>query len=421
MRPSLSLRPAIVSAVAVVALVSGPLVFAPAQAAGGSVTGTVVDSTGSPVADAYIAVWVKDEDEGVYVPDDYEGETDEQGHYELDLEPGTYRFGVFADERYESEYYNDATRLKNATSVVVGTSAVSLDTVELELLPTVEGSIRTTSGKAVPYGYAVAVTGDEENGYSGESFAEVEADGTYSMPVPAGTYVIGFFDDEDDYEGEFWNDAQEIEDATPVTVDADGVTGIDAVLTAVPTPIRGTVQNIERPTVQEYAAIGKPMTAADGRWSPGAALTRQWLRNGTPIPGATGATYQVKPADRGASLSVRVTGATPGYLPSTVTSNASGVVRWPGRLVATSTSGRKKAVVSLRVVSGGPTPTGVVRVRMGRKVVRTVKLRNGRARFTIKKQPRTLVRYDVQFSGDAATHAVRGGVKVTLKKAKKKR
>ncbi|WP_162799337.1 carboxypeptidase regulatory-like domain-containing protein [Nocardioides sp. 616] len=39
----------------------------------------------------------------------------------------------------------------------------------------------------------------------------------------------------------------------------------------------------------------------------GATVTRQWLRDGTPIPGATSVLYQVKGADRGTLLSARLT------------------------------------------------------------------------------------------------------------------
>lgn len=418
MRSSLPLRPAVVSVVAALALISGPLAFAPAQAAETTVTGTVVDSTGRPVTGATISVWVRDDEEGAYVPDEYEYETDEQGRYELDLEPGTYRFGIFGDERYESEYYNDATRLKTATSVTVETSAIELDRVELELLPTIEGSVRTTSGAAIPYAYVVALTGDEEEGYSSEGFTEVKPDGTYSMPVRAGTYILGFFDEDEDFVGEFWNDSQTIEGASLVPVDDDGVTGIDAVLAATPRPVLGTIQNLERPSVELYAAIGRTMTARDGQWSIPAVTSRQWLRNGRPIPGATGRMYRITPADLGARLSVRVTGAAPRYLPTSVTSEASDVVRWPSKLSATSKTGRKKTVLTLRVTSGGPRVTGVIKVRLGRKVVKTLKVRNGSARLTIRKQPKTTMRYDLQFSGDSATHAARTGVRVTVRKRK---
>ena len=43
-----------------------------------------------------------------------------------------------------------------------------------------------------------------------------------------------------------------------------------------------------------------------GRWGPApVTLTYQWLRNGTPIAGATGSTYKLKNKDKGKKISVR--------------------------------------------------------------------------------------------------------------------
>ncbi len=56
------------------------------------------------------------------------------------------------------------------------------------------------------------------------------------------------------------------------------------------------------------------------------ALARQWLRNGTPISGATGASYTTVVDDVGTVLTLRVTATKPGYAPLERTSNPTSAV-----------------------------------------------------------------------------------------------
>jgi len=69
------------------------------------------------------------------------------------------------------------------------------------------------------------------------------------------------------------------------------------------------------PTVSGTVKVGKTLTAKVGTWKPsGVTFTYRWYRNGTAISGATGKTYVVKKADKGARLHVRVTGSLNGYV-----------------------------------------------------------------------------------------------------------
>jgi hypothetical protein len=421
-RPFHSRRPALVSLVAALALVCGPLSFAPARAAGLVVTGLVVDSTGAPVRSAIVEVWVEDEGEGAFVPEDFEAYTDRNGRYRLVLDPGTYRLGIAADDRYVSEYYNDASRLRDATSVVVTDTAVGLDTVELELRPTVRGTLLSAAGGPVPYGYVLAYADDPDEGWTPAHFVDVADDGSFALPVDPGTYRIGFGDEDDDYREEFWDDSPSISGAKDVVVGDRGVTGIDAVLTPRPvTPPRyDTISNWSRPSIDGYPATNMWLSAGDGSWSHTPSLTRQWLRNGAPIPGATGHRYRATPADVGATLSVRVTASAPFTSPSTVTSPEVGPIRWHTRLDATARTGRKKATVRFVVTSHGPGPRGTVQLSLRGKVVKTARVRHGRAVMTLRHQPQRKVRYDVLFIGDSTVYGARDAVWVTIKKPRRK-
>jgi hypothetical protein len=68
------------------------------------------------------------------------------------------------------------------------------------------------------------------------------------------------------------------------------------------------------PTVTGKARPNHRLTAKVRTWAPApVTLSFQWLRDGAPIPGATGLKYKVQTADGGARLSIQVTGSKPGY------------------------------------------------------------------------------------------------------------
>lgn len=109
------------------------------------------------------------------------------------------------------------------------------------------------------------------------------------------------------------------------------------------------------PVVSGTAAVGRTLTAKPGTWAPsGVALTYQWLRSGTAIRGATASTYTLTAADRGATLSVRVSGARAGYTTATRTSGATATVK-PGTItVTTATKVSGTARVGARLTAVAP-------------------------------------------------------------------
>ena len=81
------------------------------------------------------------------------------------------------------------------------------------------------------------------------------------------------------------------------------------------------------PVISGQAIIGGLLTANAGAWQPApVALTYQWNRSGTAIPGATAATYTVTADDKGKTLTVRVTGTKDAYIPAQRTSAATATV-----------------------------------------------------------------------------------------------
>lgn len=113
------------------------------------------------------------------------------------------------------------------------------------------------------------------------------------------------------------------------------------VMTAGTPKISGTVQ------------IGKKLSVKPGSWTTGARLSFQWYANGTAIRKATGTTFTITRAQRGARITVTVTGRKSGYATVAKTSRAT------AKVLATSAptvSGRAIATVTVSAKTGSWTP-----------------------------------------------------------------
>lgn len=92
--------------------------------------------------------------------------------------------------------------------------------------------------------------------------------------------------------------------------------------------VNGTFKS-NPPEIVGRAVVGQPLQASVTGWVPTpASLSYQWLRNGTPIDGATSDQYVLSADDLGTSLTVSVHATAIGVEPTDVTSNALVV---PGR------------------------------------------------------------------------------------------
>jgi hypothetical protein len=91
----------------------------------------------------------------------------------------------------------------------------------------------------------------------------------------------------------------------------------------VPVPV---ISPAPTPTVSGTPRVGAPLTAATGTWMTGVTVSYAWSVDGSPVAGATGATYTPKAADLGKAVHVAVTGNRPGYPDVTTTSAETGAV-----------------------------------------------------------------------------------------------
>jgi 5-hydroxyisourate hydrolase-like protein (transthyretin family) len=121
-----------------------------------------------------------------------------------------------------------------------------------------------------------------------------------------------------------------------------------------PAPISGST-----PSIGGALRVGQWLTANTGAWSDGVSLSYQWYRSGVPIPGATGASYQLTTADSGRTVTVAVTGTSDGVDPVTKASAATPAIGLATLRVATpSISGKAKVGKKLTAKAGtwGPSP-----------------------------------------------------------------
>lgn len=109
---------------------------------------------------------------------------------------------------------------------------------------------------------------------------------------------------------------------------ADGVpllVGAFAVTLPPPAPVAGVPVNTATPSISGTAIVGATLQSFAGSWTNADSVTRQWMRNGAPIAGATGTTYQITAADEGNTIHLREA-ATNAVGPAYADSNAAGPV-----------------------------------------------------------------------------------------------
>ena len=176
--------------------------------------------------------------------------------------------------------------------------------------------------------------------------------------------------------------------STDVAGNAEAVRRAVVSLAAAPEP--GAITSVLAPQVSGTARIGQRLTSSGGSWSTGGVqLAHQWLRDGSPITGATSSSYVVRAADRGHRLSVRVTASKQGLQPGSATSVATAPVRRasatvrvrPGR---TTVRAGTRMKVTAKVRATGVRASGKVRFVLDGKVVATARLtKNGKAKVKV--------------------------------------
>ncbi|MBE7323288.1 Ig-like domain repeat protein [Nocardioides sp. Y6] len=164
------------------------------------------------------------------------------------------------------------------------------------------------------------------------------------------------------------------------------------------------------PQISGTAQVGQRLTSTAGSWPDRTKVTYEWLRNGSPITGATASSYTLQAADATTRVSVRVTGTLAGRAPGTATSSTVSVGKARSTTTATVSPKTVKRGAKVRMtvtvkVPGVARPTGKLIVKVGKKKIKTVKLKagkKGKVTFTLpakKLRKKGKYRLVVQYKG----------------------
>jgi|GEM_PF-1682413 len=268
-------------------------------ARGGHLSGKVTSGDGTPLAG--ITVQVRQKIEGNWKEWGSWVVTNAEGHYDVGgLGSGIYRVCFFTypsplnsqpsppEGKYMSQCYDGAPNFESAKDISV-TSGQTVKDINAVLLEGghISGKVVTADGQPVP-NVSVEVYQNKEacqcGGWQWVGSSYTNEMGQYEVVgLPNGTYRVGFFSWGDHQKiVQFYKNAFDLKSATDVTVKAgETITGIDAVLTDPSGHIAGRVTNpdgkpvpgisilVYRPQYGRWEAIGKAMTAEDGRYDVG--------------------------------------------------------------------------------------------------------------------------------------------------------
>lgn len=304
------------------------------------------------------------------------GTTGADGTYLLrGLAPGDYRIELTPDTPYVGEFWPDAASLETATTVTVDDASVWDVDVELSTVPFPEVDNLT----------APTVLGTPQVGQRLTASPGSWSPGTDL--VLGYQWMVGDVPVTGATSATFAPPASAIGRTVRVEVSAalPGHTTGSATSSPSAAVIPAVVATSAPPTLSAVPRVGAAVSATTGTWEPAdAVLSYQWLLDGQPVPGASGASYVPVPGDRGRALSVRVTGTKAPWDPSTATSAAAtvgaGVLRAAAR---PQVIGKPRAKAVLRVSTGrwAPSPTKVtIQWYAGAKAIR--KATTARLRLT---------------------------------------
>lgn len=177
-----------------------------------------------------------------------------------------------------------------------------------------------------------------------------------------------------------------------------------------------TLVNTTKPKVTGTPVVGRVLTASGGTWS-SSDVTRsfRWLRNGSPITGATASTYKPTTSDIGKSLSVRVTASKVGFVDGTATSARMGPVKALSTLSVRVVKKTRVVIFKIAVGAAGVSLSrrdGTAAAYIGTNRIQRVTVVDGFATIKVPRRKRKTV-YTLRYSGTSLIAAATRKVTVT--------
>ena len=173
---------------------------------GGSISGTVTDGAGDPLAGVYVSLGPSYAAAAV---------TGADGSYQIGaLAAGSYTVRFEGDIGYFTEWFDDAPDEASATPVVVGRDQV-VSGIDAQLFDgaAISGTVTDEDGDPLE-GITVSVRGPTRRS------AITGPNGFYRLAgLTSGKYIVQFEDSDDRYVAEYFDDADRKSKATPVYLD----------------------------------------------------------------------------------------------------------------------------------------------------------------------------------------------------------
>ena len=265
------------------------------------------------------------------------------------------------------EFFPNSYNSGGATPVNVAVASQTGIDIALGWAGTIAGHVSVAPDLNQAWDTSVYVLVIGDTGFQ-TSTEHLSPGGLYSVPaLPVGNYTVKFvahlYDDGGSLVpttliSQYYSERYSAVDAAQVSVTADHTTtGIDAVMddikhfAATPTPAITYLK----------LTAGSTLGSATGVWTPAPDFSWQWKRNGVAIPGATNSQYVLTTADRGANITLTVTGTLAGYGTESATSAAKYIPRVFSRTPVPTITGTLKSGYTLTAHRGTwiPTPTTV--------------------------------------------------------------
>ncbi|HSV41430.1 MAG TPA: CHAP domain-containing protein [Nocardioidaceae bacterium] len=170
-----------------------------------------------------------------------------------------------------------------------------------------------------------------------------------------------------------------------VTAARSGYTNVSVDSTPTAPVLAGVLTVTRQPSLVGEARLGETLSLRVPQVSPAADRQVTWLRSGTPIPGADGTSYVVTAADLGERIAARVVLSRPGYTTEVTRTASTPQVRSEPRIALLVSDNRGHLAIDAKVTARGvATVSGVLQVKLGARVLKQVRVRDGLASFTIR-------------------------------------